>query len=54
MYYNDFIRLRDSTANVYETWYDNESGSATKSIRRNSLKIYLLPDQPDYVDGDFH
>lgn len=44
MYYNDFIRLRDSTANMYETWYDNESGSATKVLEEIASKYtcYLI------------
>ena len=44
LYYNDFIRLRDTTANLYETWYDNESGSATKVIEEITSKYtcYLI------------
>ena len=44
LYFNDFIRLRDTTANLYETWYENESGSATKVIEEITSKYtcYLI------------
>lgn len=44
LYYNDFIRLRDTTANLYETWYDNESGSSTKVLKEITSKYtcYLI------------
>jgi hypothetical protein len=44
LYYNDFIRLRDTTANLYETWYDNEGGSATKDLDEITSKYtcYLI------------
>ena len=44
LYYNDFIRLRDTTANLYETWYDNEGGSATKALDEITSKYtcYLI------------
>ena len=44
LYYNDFVRLKDSTANLYETWYDNEGGSATKVFEEITSKYtcYLI------------
>ncbi|WP_367389443.1 DUF4230 domain-containing protein [Lewinella sp. LCG006] len=44
LYYNDFVRLKDSTANIYETWYDNEGGSATKVFEEITSKYtcYLI------------
>ena len=30
LYYNDFIAIQDTTAALYETWYDNGAGSAIK------------------------
>ena len=44
LYFNDFVRLRDTTANLYETWYDNESGSATKALEEITSKYtcYLI------------
>lgn len=44
LYFNDFVRLRDTTANVYETWYDNESGSSTKVLKEITSKYtcYLI------------
>lgn len=44
LYYNDFVRLKDTTANLYETWYDNESGSATKVLKEITSKYtcYLI------------
>jgi len=38
LYYNDFIHLRDSTANLYEAWYANESGSATNVFNEVASK----------------
>lgn len=44
LYYQDFNNLRDSTANLYETWYDNEGGSATAAIEEITSKYtcYLI------------
>ncbi len=44
LYFNDFVRLRDTTANLYETWYDNENGSATKALEEITSKYtcYLI------------
>ncbi len=38
LYYNDFIRLRDSTANLYEAWYENESSSAANVLNEVASK----------------
>ncbi len=29
LYYNDFISIKDTTSNLYQTWYENESTNAT-------------------------
>lgn len=44
LYFNDFVRLRDTTAAVYESWYENESGSATKALEEITSKYtcYLI------------
>ncbi len=44
LYFNDFVRLRDTTANMYESWYENESGSATKVLEEITSKYtcYLI------------
>lgn len=44
LYFNDFVRLRDTTANVYESWYENESGGATKALEEITSKYtcYLI------------
>lgn len=33
LYFNDFITLRDTTSQLYETWYDNEGASAITALR---------------------
>lgn len=38
LYYNDFISLRDSTANLYETWYGNEAASAANVLNEVASK----------------
>ena len=44
LYYNDFIKLRDSTAAIYETWYENDNGSATRVFQEVTSKYtcYLI------------
>jgi hypothetical protein len=44
LYYNDFIKLRDSTAAIYETWYENDNGSATRVFKEVTSKYtcYLI------------
>jgi hypothetical protein len=38
LYFNDFLKIRDTTSQLYETWYDNESGSATKAFEEITSK----------------
>ena len=38
LYYNDFIEMQDTTAGIYETWYDNEGTSATDILREVASK----------------
>jgi hypothetical protein len=38
LYYNDFTRLKDTTANLHETWYENESGSSVKALEEIASK----------------
>ncbi|MCB0635997.1 MAG: DUF4230 domain-containing protein [Lewinella sp.] len=38
LYYNDFLRLRDTSANMYESWYENEGGSAVKALEEIASK----------------
>ncbi len=33
LYFNDFVQLRDTTSQLYETWYDNEGASAIEALR---------------------
>lgn len=32
LYYEDFLQLQDSTSRMYQTWYDNQSKSATAAL----------------------
>lgn len=38
LYYNDFLALRDSSANEYEAWYENEYGSAANVLNEVASK----------------
>ncbi len=38
LYYNDFIALRDSSANFYEAWYENEYSSAAEILNEVASK----------------
>jgi hypothetical protein len=38
MYYNDFISLRDTTSQLYRTWYENESASAVDLLNEVASK----------------
>ncbi|RME92172.1 MAG: DUF4230 domain-containing protein [Bacteroidetes bacterium] len=38
LYFKDFLKMRDTTAQIYETWYDNESSSATKAFEEIAAK----------------
>lgn len=33
LYFNDFVQLRDTTSQLYETWYDNEGSGAIEALR---------------------
>ena len=33
LYFNDFTNIRDTTANLYETWYNNEGKSAVDAMQ---------------------
>ena len=38
LYYNDFIKIRDTTANVYESWYSENAASATEALNEVASK----------------
>lgn len=38
LYYNDFVALKDTTSQLYQTWYDNESGNAVSILREIASK----------------
>ncbi|MEO1628823.1 MAG: DUF4230 domain-containing protein, partial [Bacteroidota bacterium] len=38
LYFNDFVNIRDTSANLYEGWYDNESGGATEALNEVASK----------------
>ncbi|MDX1943127.1 MAG: DUF4230 domain-containing protein [Saprospiraceae bacterium] len=38
LYYNDFIEMKDTTSNLYETWYDNESTNAVSILNTVASK----------------
>lgn len=38
LYYNDFITLKDTTSNLYQTWYENESTNATALLNEVASK----------------
>lgn len=38
LYFKDFIALRDTSANLYEAWYDNESTSAVEVLNEVASK----------------
>jgi hypothetical protein len=38
MYFNDFIGLKDTTSNLYESWYENESTSAVALMNEVASK----------------
>lgn len=33
LYFNDFVRLKDTTAALYETWYENDGATATETMK---------------------
>ena len=38
LYFHDFVALKDTTANLYETWYDNESTNSVEILREVGSK----------------
>jgi hypothetical protein len=44
MYYNDFLKLRDTSANIYESWYGNNFNSATEALNEvaSNYSCYLV------------
>lgn len=38
LYYNDFLALKDTTSNLYQTWYDNEGANSTAVLREVASK----------------
>lgn len=43
MYYNDFLKIRDTSANIYESWYGNNFNSATEALNEvaSNYSCYL-------------
>jgi hypothetical protein len=33
LYFNDFVSLKDTTAALYETWYENDGATATETLK---------------------
>ncbi|MFK7933279.1 MAG: DUF4230 domain-containing protein [Saprospiraceae bacterium] len=38
LYFNDFVQLSDTTSNVYQSWYNNESSSAVEAVNEVASK----------------
>ena len=38
LYYHDFVALKDTTSNLYQTWYDNEGANAIEVLREVASK----------------
>lgn len=38
LYYHDFTALKDTTSQLYQTWYDNEGGNAVEVLREVASK----------------
>ncbi|MBL7791917.1 MAG: DUF4230 domain-containing protein, partial [Saprospiraceae bacterium] len=38
LYYHDFVSLKDTTSNLYQSWYDNESSNAVDILREIASK----------------
>ncbi len=38
LYYQDFMSIKDTTANLYETWYENQNTGATDILREVASK----------------
>ncbi len=44
MYYEDFTKIRDTTANMYESWYENNNNSAAEALNEvaSNYSCYLV------------
>ena len=44
MYYSDFTKIRDTTANLYESWHDDNFNSATEALNEvaSNYSCYLI------------
>ena len=44
MYYEDFTKIRDTTANMYESWYENNFNNATEALSEvaSNYSCYLV------------
>jgi len=38
LYFNDFVTMKDTTSNLYQTWYDNEYSNATAILHEVASK----------------
>lgn len=38
LYFNDFVTMKDTTSNLYQTWYDNEFSNATAILHEVASK----------------
>lgn len=38
LYFNDFIALKDTTSNLYQTWYDNEASNSVDILKEVASK----------------
>ncbi len=38
LYYNDFVTMKDTTSNLYQTWYDNERANAVAILNEVASK----------------
>lgn len=38
LYFNDFVQLKDTTSNLYQSWYNNEGGTAVEALNEIASK----------------
>lgn len=38
LYFNDFVQLKDTTSNIYQSWYNNQSTSAVEAVNEVASK----------------